>query len=129
MTTNEQFHYPVKPVASPARIWGLVYIMLWFPEVHTVYIVKMPSLFPEAQKGANCEHYDEASPMGDRVLTIVFNFLYYILSARLNFPAEKATFRIQDNPLIHALDEKLQTAQTSSIKLLFDYLKSEEYRE
>ena len=54
---------------------------------------------------------------------------YFILSARLNFPAEKATFRIQDNPLIHALDEKLQTAQTSSVKLLFEYLKSEEYRE
>ena len=49
--------------------------------------------------------------------------------ARLNFPAEKATFRIQDNPLIHALDEKLQAAQTSSVKLLFDYLRSEEYRE
>lgn len=48
---------------------------------------------------------------------------------RLNFPAEKATFRIQDNPLIHAIDEKLQTAKTSTVKLLFDYLKSEEYRE
>jgi len=57
------------------------------------------------------------------------NAWFTSMTARLSFPAEKATFRIQDNPLIHALDEKLQTAQNSSIKLLFEYLKSEEYRE
>ena len=51
------------------------------------------------------------------------------ISARLNFPAENATLRIQDNPLIHALDDKLQATKTSSVKLLFDYLRSEEYRE
>ena len=51
------------------------------------------------------------------------------ISARLNFPAENATIRFQDNPLIHGLDDKLQATKTSSIKLLFDYLRSEEYRE
>jgi len=51
------------------------------------------------------------------------------LTARLNFTAEGCSFVIGDNPLIHALDEKLAAAKTSSTKLLFDYLKSEEYRE
>lgn len=77
--------------------------------------------------------------MSERIDKIIgFLVIWYVaqhnwhllqLIARLNFPAEKATFRIQDNPLIHALDDKLQTAQTSTVKLLFDYLKSEEYRE
>lgn len=44
---------------------------------------------------------------------------------RLNFLGEKCSFRIGDNPLIHALDEKLQQ---SSIKPFFDYLKTDEYR-
>ncbi len=49
--------------------------------------------------------------------------------ARLNFTGEGCSFYIQDNPLIHAVDEKLQAAKTSSTKLLFDYLKTEEYKE
>lgn len=48
---------------------------------------------------------------------------------RLDFLGEKCTFYVYDNPLIHALDEKLQTAQTSIVKLLFEYMRTEEYRE
>ena len=51
------------------------------------------------------------------------------LSARLDFTGDKCSFHIQGNPLIHALDEKLQASQASSVKLLFEYLKTEEYRE
>lgn len=49
--------------------------------------------------------------------------------ARLNFTGEGCSFYIQDNPLIHAIEDKLQAAKTSSTKLLFDYLKTEEYKE
>ncbi len=54
---------------------------------------------------------------------------YYPLAARLNFTGEGYTFYVHDNPFIHAIDEKLQAAKTSSTKLLFDYLKTEEYKE
>ena len=56
-------------------------------------------------------------------------YLFLSHSARLDFLGEKCTFYVHDNPLIHALDEKLQTAQTSIVKLLFDYMRTEEYRE
>ena len=52
---------------------------------------------------------------------------YVYVLARLKL--EKNNLRIQDNPLINSLDEKLQVSQTSSVKLLLDYLKSEEYRQ
>jgi len=38
---------------------------------------------------------------------------------------DKCSFKVQDNPLIHALDEKLQA---STLKILWDYLRTEEYR-
>ena len=49
--------------------------------------------------------------------------------ARLDFLGEKCTFYVHDNPLINALDEKLQSSQASIVKLLFDYIRTEEYRE
>ncbi len=49
--------------------------------------------------------------------------------ARLNFTGEGCTFYVHDNTFIHAIDEKLQAAKTASTKLLFDYLKTEEYKE
>lgn len=45
---------------------------------------------------------------------------------RLNLLGEKCSFKAQDNPLILTLDEKLQA---SNLKILFDYLRTEEYRE
>ena len=65
-----------------------------------------------------------------RVVLYIFVVVVVVvvcILARLKF--EKTHFRVQDNPLIHALDEKLQATQTSSVKLLMDYLKSEDYRE
>ena len=38
---------------------------------------------------------------------------------------DKCSFKVQDNPLIHTLDEKLQA---STLKILWDYLRTEEYR-
>ncbi len=63
-------------------------------------------------------------------LSIMHTYTHTLPSpARLNFTGEGCSFYIQDNPLIHAVDEKLQAAKTSSTKLLFDYLKTEEYKE
>jgi len=39
---------------------------------------------------------------------------------------DKCSFKVQDNPLIHALDEKLQA---STLKILWDYLRTEEFIE
>ena len=51
----------------------------------------------------------------------------FVYTARLKF--EKGHFKIQENPLILTLEEKLQAAQTSNVKLLLDFLRTEEYRE
>ncbi len=40
-----------------------------------------------------------------------------VSTARLNFTGEGCTFYVHDNPFIHAIDEKLQAAKTSSTKL------------
>ena len=66
------------------------------------------------------------------VLNCISSFLptiFLVYVARLDFLGEKCTFYIHDNPLIHALDEKLQTSQASVVKLLFEYMRTEEYRE
>ena len=49
--------------------------------------------------------------------------LFYSL-ARLNFLGEKCSFKISDNPLIQCVESRSVT-----VKQLFDYLKTEEYRQ
>lgn len=43
--------------------------------------------------------------------------------ARLNFHGEKSYFKISDNPLIECLDSR-----SANIKLMFDFMRTEEYR-
>ena len=45
-------------------------------------------------------------------------------AAHVHMLAEKCSFKIGDNPLIHALDLKLQV----NLKILWDYLRGEEYQ-
>lgn len=45
-------------------------------------------------------------------------------TARLNLIGEKFSFKVNDNPLIHGLDEKLEMG----LKQFVDFLKTDEYR-
>ena len=45
-------------------------------------------------------------------------------TARLNLVGEKFSFKVNDNPLIHGLDQKLEVG----LKQLVDFLKTDEYR-
>ena len=45
-------------------------------------------------------------------------------TARLNLLGEKFSFKVQDNPLIHILDQKLEVG----LKHFVDFLKTDEYR-
>ena len=49
--------------------------------------------------------------------------VFVIALARLSFQGEKCHFKITDNPLIECLDSR-----SANIKLMFDFMRTEEYR-